>query len=206
MPQRCVNTLGPAPRVEIPMHTPEYSDLARYKSMGEAIIEAAGGLMASNQPVVYFVQAGDDGPIKIGYCHKFTGVRPRLDNIQTGCPWPLVIRRVIPVTSVYAERQLHEEFAPYRLAGEWFEPAPPVANAAGVTPSTSALRELLALAWQRGRESGIGEAVQEGVRSIADELRASLIAWEQTHAPEADGDWETRRREVIDGLLERRAA
>jgi hypothetical protein len=206
MPQRCVNTLGRDIERQVPMHEPEYSDLARYRTTTEAILTAAGGLMASNQPVVYFVQAGEDGPVKIGFSSKFSGVRSRIDSIQTGCPWPLVVRRIIPVNGVSSERRLHDEFAQYRLSGEWFDPAGPVAEAAGVAPTPTPLRELLDLAWERGRHAGIIESFQEDVTRIAADLREVVDAWEKRHAPEADERWEKRRRDDISALLERRAA
>jgi hypothetical protein len=65
---------------------------------------------------IYFIQSGEDGPIKIGYSG-----RPdrRLPQLQTGNPRELILRHVIPGdTSV--ERQLHTRFEPARIRGEWF--------------------------------------------------------------------------------------
>jgi hypothetical protein len=65
---------------------------------------------------IYFIQSGEDGPIKIGFSN-----RPdrRLPELQTGNPRELILRHVIPGdTSV--ERQLHARFEPARIRGEWF--------------------------------------------------------------------------------------
>jgi hypothetical protein len=69
-----------------------------------------------NPTFIYFVQSGENGPIKIGFSN-----RPdrRLPELQTGNPRELVLRHVIPGdTSV--ERQLHTRFEPARIRGEWF--------------------------------------------------------------------------------------
>jgi hypothetical protein len=69
---------------------------------------------------VYFVQAGEDGPIKIGFA---ADVRKRLSGLQVNCP-----ARIRPLGMVdgdkSTERQLHSRFAHLRVCGEWFTPAP----------------------------------------------------------------------------------
>lgn len=75
---------------------------------------------------VYFVQAGDGGPIKIGYTtHKW---RSRLSALQTGSPVRLGCRLVIAPATREDEQELHRHFAAYRLEGEWFEPGPMLAG------------------------------------------------------------------------------
>jgi T5orf172 domain len=67
-----------------------------------------------NPTFIYFIQSGEDGPIKIGFSN-----RPdrRLPELQTGNPRELILRHVIPGdTSV--ERQLHTRFEPARDAFE----------------------------------------------------------------------------------------
>lgn len=72
-------------------------------------------------PVVYFIQSGDAGPIKIG----FTSGCPldRMANLQTGCPDEL---RLVAHARGTAddERELHKRFAHLRLRGEWFQAKP----------------------------------------------------------------------------------
>jgi hypothetical protein len=96
---------------------------------------------------VYFVQAGDDGPIKIGVARA--SIPARLKSLQTGNPAPLRLLGYLPHEScdallvrwrqdgirsgaiawahqsrVSVEVVLHGMFAEGRLEGEWFEPTP----------------------------------------------------------------------------------
>lgn len=83
-------------------------------------------------PVVYVIQAEHGGPVKIGYCAQESGVLPRLSAIQTGNPYPLVVRRIIPAPQgVALERELHAKLARYRISGEWFMGCPEVAMLTG---------------------------------------------------------------------------
>lgn len=68
---------------------------------------------------IYFIQAGDAGPIKIG----FTSGCPldRMANLQTGSPDEL--RLVAHARGTQEdERELHKRFAHLRMRGEWFQP------------------------------------------------------------------------------------
>lgn len=65
---------------------------------------------------VYFVQAGDDGPVKIGLAKE---PLRRVSSLQTGSPVPLRLRHVVPGDHAL-ERALHRRFAEARVAGEWF--------------------------------------------------------------------------------------
>lgn len=69
---------------------------------------------------IYFIQDGEDGPIKIG-----SGRNPwlRLEHLQIGNPRELHIRAVVRTHRGY-ERELHQRFAAHRIRGEWFEPVP----------------------------------------------------------------------------------
>lgn len=68
---------------------------------------------------VYFIQADENGPIKIG----FTADDPkrRLAQLQTGNPHCLRLLGAIGGDTA-RERQFHSELAAWRLQGEWFEP------------------------------------------------------------------------------------
>lgn len=75
---------------------------------------------------VYFIQADEDGPIKIG----FTADDPkkRLNQLQTGNPATLKLLGAIK-GSIAREREFHADLAEWRLQGEWFQPHPTVLTA-----------------------------------------------------------------------------
>lgn len=66
------------------------------------------------------IQAGHCGLIKIGMSED---PDRRLGELQVGSDQPLRLVAVIPGVS---ESMLHRHFAPYRVHGEWFEPAEPL--------------------------------------------------------------------------------
>lgn len=68
--------------------------------------------------VVYFIQAGANGPIKIGTA---TDLPTRIATLQTGCPEPLVILGTIP-GDLLVEGALHRALSDHRYRGEWFHP------------------------------------------------------------------------------------
>ncbi len=72
--------------------------------------------------MIYFIQAGSFGPIKIG----FTGsedANKRIRQLQTAHPEKLECLLTID-GSYKDEQRLHEYFKHLRLQGEWFEPKP----------------------------------------------------------------------------------
>jgi hypothetical protein len=75
---------------------------------------------------VYFIQADEAGPIKIG----FTAGDPqaRLNQLQTGNPSALKLLGAIKGTTA-KERELHAALSEHRLQGEWFKPHPSVVSA-----------------------------------------------------------------------------
>ncbi len=80
----------------------------------------------TKQTVVYFIQSGDAGPIKIGLAwdaHK------RLAALQTGHPEELRLLGTIP-GNAEVERRLHDRFSHCRIRGEWFAPDPELIRAA----------------------------------------------------------------------------
>lgn len=74
---------------------------------------------------IYFIQAVQGGPIKIG--HTADRIRTRLTDIQRMCPIPLQIIGVIDGDEEL-ESTLHFHFREYRLHGEWFEPVNSLLN------------------------------------------------------------------------------
>lgn len=73
---------------------------------------------------VYFIQAEDGGPIKIGWA-KDPDKRLRL--LQCGHPDVLVLRRVV-AGGTETETELHGRFWQHHLRGEWFHPHPELAK------------------------------------------------------------------------------
>ena len=68
---------------------------------------------------VYFIQGATTGLIKIGYAGA---VAHRLFNLQCGSP-DLLHLLAIERAPQSREAELHLQFAPWRLHGEWFAPA-----------------------------------------------------------------------------------
>ncbi len=71
---------------------------------------------------VYFIQAGDHGPIKIGYS---SDPFRRLANLQSGHYEPLTLLGFCS-GGAETEARLHADLAPYCMNGEWFLPSPEV--------------------------------------------------------------------------------
>lgn len=69
---------------------------------------------------VYFVQAGTDGPVKIGTA---TDIQARVRGLQTGSPHRLNLLAT-STGGRRLEKRLHRRFAAHRVLGEWFSPAP----------------------------------------------------------------------------------
>lgn len=71
--------------------------------------------------MVYFIQEGAHGPIKIGYTQSVRSVYNRRDTLQTGNPrWLSILARAEGGPEL--ERKLHALCSDWRLVGEWFEP------------------------------------------------------------------------------------
>lgn len=75
--------------------------------------------------IVYFVQSGDFGPIKIG----FTMYLPkRMMQLQCGSPHRLTVLLTVD-GSASLESAFHKSLSEYRISGEWFSPTGEVFNA-----------------------------------------------------------------------------
>lgn len=68
---------------------------------------------------IYFIQQGQDGPIKIG-----SSTQPffRLNGLQSANPEQLHIIGIVTAAPYRCEAKLHKQFAEYRIRGEWFAP------------------------------------------------------------------------------------
>lgn len=90
--------------------------LAPRSSNVEKIAEAAA------VQLVYFVQCGDSGPVKIGVAKDPAA---RLSTLQTGHFETLHIR-AITVGGLAQERIYHDTFRAHHQRGEWFAPHPDI--------------------------------------------------------------------------------
>lgn len=94
---------------------------------------------------IYFVQAGPDGPVKIGYA---VDPKRRIASLQTACAVDLVLLREI-AGNEKTEAWLHQRFLGHRVRGEWFSftddmlVCEPPADADAPKPSTRTLREAI---------------------------------------------------------------
>ncbi len=71
--------------------------------------------------MIYFIQAGTRGPIKIGYTSN--NPNNRFSMIQAHSPVKLKFRGV-KVGTEADEKKLHIRFAKQHVRGEWFKPSP----------------------------------------------------------------------------------
>lgn len=69
---------------------------------------------------IYFIRGKEGGPVKIGVAND---PKKRLADLQRTCPVELEIIGSRP-GDTFAERELHDRFADFRVHGEWFEPSP----------------------------------------------------------------------------------
>jgi hypothetical protein len=70
--------------------------------------------------MIYMMQAGVRGPIKIGHVKGGrSDVEARRATLQCGCPQELTVIAVAP-GDVAIEALLHDYFAALRIGGEWF--------------------------------------------------------------------------------------
>jgi hypothetical protein len=69
--------------------------------------------------MIYFIQAGKNGPIKIGKTDN--EIENRIRQLQIGCPYELKLLWLYKDDD-YSEAEIHETFAHERIRGEWFHP------------------------------------------------------------------------------------
>lgn len=70
--------------------------------------------------MIYFIQAGNDGPIKIGYSD--TTAESRLKSLQTGNHQQLKLLRQVN-GSRQTEANCHIRFKEDHISGEWYKPS-----------------------------------------------------------------------------------
>jgi len=76
--------------------------------------------------MIYVIQAGKNGPVKIG---QTSGeIKDRISQLQTGCPYELKLVWLFPKGTIEAEAQAHKDLEAERIRGEWFKPSLEVFN------------------------------------------------------------------------------
>lgn len=71
--------------------------------------------------MVYFIQHGHHGAIKIGYTREDRSPLERMASLQTGNPIELHLRAVLRGSALAIEDRLHQIFDGQRIRGEWFQ-------------------------------------------------------------------------------------
>ena len=70
--------------------------------------------------MIYFIQTGKAGPIKIGYTENKTTLKQRFDTLQSATPFKLFLLGTMDGNHK-EEKGLHRKFKILQLAGEWFQ-------------------------------------------------------------------------------------
>lgn len=92
--------------------------------MPDAMAGSVSATRKGRRYVIYFIQAGHDGPIKIGCCRD---LKSRLQTIQISCAEKLIVLGVMGGNKE-KEKELHNMFSQYRKIGEWFDPSEELIN------------------------------------------------------------------------------
>jgi hypothetical protein len=94
--------------------------MKRTRSSFEVRQAKAESRLSSEMPLIYFIQIGEDGPIKIGRTICFP--ESRLAALQTAVPYELRIVAVMADGTPSIEIELHGKFRRHHIRGEWFHP------------------------------------------------------------------------------------
>ena len=133
---------------------------------------------------VYFVRAGEEGPVKIGHAKNPAS---RLRELQAGCFETFNLLRVIE-GDVLSEKFLHRHFRAQRVRGEWFRFHPDMLTI--VPPSLHAVPRQ-----KRGRDGCDADAraaldtafrVVGGREALAERLgvcRTATYHWDDSKIP-----------------------
>lgn len=69
---------------------------------------------------VYFLGAGGADLVKIGTVLDVAKVALRIDTLQAGCPYPLVLLFVVAPAGRHEESRMHRWFKSEHFRGEWY--------------------------------------------------------------------------------------
>jgi hypothetical protein len=128
--------------------------------------------MAALKSIVYFIQAADGGPIKIGRSTEM-GLTSRLSGIQTGNPRRLVICSYLEGTGAL-ESELHLRFGWAHVRGEWFAPVPELVELAKARHEDPDGHVDAVTAFREGYMAAAAEADQCG-RDAATVIRRQMV-------------------------------
>lgn len=125
--------------------------------------------------MIYFVQAGTDGPVKIGYS---AATVLRLINLQASHHEELVVLRELPGNK-NTERWLHQHFKTSKIRGEWFryEPAmltvtpprkapPPKNGTADTVMTVEQFRSIGSALWGWGWQTRMAQKLGLDARTV----------------------------------------
>lgn len=138
-------------------------------------------MSAEDHPgLVYFLQAREGGPIKIGWTAA-EDLKSRLHSIQVGHPYRLTVTHTI-VGGRAKEHRYHIRFRAHRLNGEWFQACESVAKVAHAIPATAGdermaapLRAARAQAFRVGRTLGRYQGRVEGASAAFDWIALDFL-------------------------------
>ena len=92
-----------------------------FAAIRDAVLLLPGdAAFTTNEPYTYFLQAGDNGPIKIGWTKNLL---VRLRSLSMMSPIPL---KLLGVIKGNIEERCHVRLGAFRVHGEWFAPSPVV--------------------------------------------------------------------------------
>lgn len=74
---------------------------------------------------IYVIEAAGSDCVKIGFSRDTASFR--LSQLQTGCPFELVVLGSMPGTQA-DEKSIHHQFRKYRIRGEWFRVEGPISE------------------------------------------------------------------------------
>ena len=77
--------------------------------------------------MIYFIQNGKNGSIKIGYTKNKKSLESRIKTMQIGTPDELILIGTI-IGNKKDEYDLHKKFHVCQIHGEWFNPDPNLLN------------------------------------------------------------------------------
>lgn len=138
--------------------------------------------------MIYFIQKGRGGSIKIG---KSNDPSQRLIALQTGSEEPLRMLATIPGDEA-EEKSLHLIFKPYRVSGEWFEPSHAILNYISAMSSTWKMDPVIIEHVAVGSSTidiSPGKTLSETLDNVEKQLviRALLVSDTQIQAADALG-------------------